>query len=155
MLNRDRLTADRRAQPRHQENDSALLNSGHTLSPAGRRREPACAFRQHLASFGTNISPSRNILRSSAAKFPSADYLLKRRTQSLWARGFLYERILEHCSATRVVKHVTKRGAKFILGVELSGCLMDEAFALVREAYSSIPPKRSCEPVRRDDLVAK
>ena len=40
-----------------------------------------------------------------------------------------------------IVKHVTRRGASYVLGVQLNYHLLDEALAFVREVYST-PPAR-------------
>ena len=155
MLQRDRLTADRRAQPRHQENGSALLNSGHNLSSAGRRRGARLRFQAAFSVFwNERVSQPKYIkvacyeVSERGLSIETADPIPVGTRLSLRAdSGALF--------GDARVKHVTKRGAKFILGVELSGGLMDEAFALVREAYGTIPPKQFCEPAGRINLVAK
>jgi|SRR5580704_8301811 hypothetical protein len=41
-----------------------------------------------------------------------------------------------------IVKHVTRRGASYALGVQLNYHLLDEALAFVREVYSTPPAKQ-------------
>jgi len=141
MLNRDRLTTDRRAQPRPRANDSALLESGHTRSIAVRRRGVRLRFQTAFRIFwNEDVSQPKYVkafcreISEHGLSLETSDPIPVDTRVSLRAdSGVLF--------GDARVKHVTKRGAKYILGVELSSCLMDEAFALVREAYSSVPPK--------------
>jgi hypothetical protein len=139
MLHRDRLTPDRRTQPRHRVNDSTQRDNQPAPSTAVRRR--AVRLRSHTTfSLFWNEGGSQprytKVLCSEVSErglsLETSDPIPVGTRVSLRAdSGALF--------GDARVKHVSKRGAKYILGVQLSSCLLDEAFALVSEAYSSTP----------------
>ena len=141
MLHRDRLTPDRRTQPRHPGNDSALLDSEPAQSAAVRRRglrlrfqtafsvlwnEPASQPR-YAKAFCSDVSEHGLSLETSDPIPMGTRISLRADSGALFGDAR--------------VKHVAQRGAKYIVGVELSSLLLDEAFALIRDAYSVPPPK--------------
>jgi len=140
MLYHDRLTPDRRTQPRHRGNDQALPDSGPAQSTAVRRRGVRLRFQTAFGVFWNERAAQPKYLRAFCKEvsehglsLETSDPIPVGTRLSLRAdSGALF--------GEARVKHLTKRGPKYILGVELSSCLMDEAFALVREAYSSAPP---------------
>ena len=131
MLHRDRLTPDRRTQSRSEP----------TQSTAVRRRGARLRFKTAFSVFWDE--------RVSQPKYA------KVYCSEVSEHGLSFETSIPIPVGTRIslradsgtmfgdarVKHVTKRGAKYIHGVELSSCLLDEAFALVREAYGSAAQK--------------
>lgn len=142
MLYRDRLTPDRRTQPRHRGNDSGPTQSIVVRRRGARLRVQAAfgVFWNERASQPKYLKAFCSELSEQGLSLETSDPIPVGTRLSLRAdSGALF--------GEARVKHVTKRGAKYILGVELSSCLMDEAFALVRETYSSVPPNHCKIPV--------
>jgi hypothetical protein len=141
MLYRDRLTPDRRTQPRHRGNDRASLDSGPTQSTGVRRRGVRLRFQAAFSVFWNESASRPRYLKVFCGEV--SEHGLSLETSDPIP---VDTRLSLRADSGRLfgdghVKHVTKRGGKYILGVELSSCLADDAFALVREAYSSVPPK--------------